>query len=78
MEVPRLDVESELQPTATATATQDPSQVCDLNHSSWQCQILNPLNEARELTRNLMVPSRIRFHCAKTGTPDSVISKFHY
>ena len=44
MEVPRLGVESELQPPAyaTATATLDPSCVCDLHHSSWQCRILNP------------------------------------
>ena len=26
----------------------DPSCVCDPYHSSWQCQILNPLNEARD------------------------------
>ena len=36
MEVPRLGVESELQlpVCATATATQCPSHVCDLHHSS--------------------------------------------
>ena len=41
MEVPRSGVESELQLPAypTATATRDPSQVCDLPHSSRQCQI---------------------------------------
>ena len=27
-----------------------------------------PLIEARDRTLNLMVPSRIRFHCATTGT----------
>ena len=49
-EVPRLGVKSELQlPTsATAIATQDPSYVCYLPHSSWLHQILNPLSEARE------------------------------
>ena len=31
--------------------------------------ILNPLNEARDRTRNLMVPSQIRFHRAMMGTP---------
>ena len=43
-------VQSELQPLAyaTATVTQDPSQVCDLHHSSWQRWILNPLSEARD------------------------------
>ena len=49
IEVPRLGVESELQVPAytTATATPDPSLICDLHHSSWQCQILNPLSEAK-------------------------------
>ena len=48
MEVPRLGVEFELQlpAFATATAMPDPCCVCDLCHSSWQCQILNPLIEA--------------------------------
>ena len=101
MEVPRLGVELELQPLAyaTATAMQDPSHVCNLHHSSWQCQILNPLtgpgvksepwlpayatatatrnlssnsnplNKARDRTRNLMVPSQICSCCATTGTP---------
>ena len=50
MAVPRLGVESELQPLAytTATATQDLSRICHLHHSSWQRQILNPLNKARD------------------------------
>ena len=54
MEVPRLEVGSELQLQAytTATAMQGPS--CDLCHNSWQCQVLNPLNEARDRTCNLM------------------------
>ena len=34
--------------------------ICDLHHSSQQCWILNPLLKARDRTRNLMVPSRIR------------------
>ena len=48
--VPRLGVESELQLPAytTASAKQDPSRVCDLHHSSQQCQILNPPSEARD------------------------------
>ena len=56
IEVPRLWVKSELQPPAyiTATATLDPSCICELHHSSWQCQILNPLKEARDPTRILM------------------------
>ena len=47
-EVPRLGVKSELQLLAydIATATQDPSHICNLYHSSLQCPILNPLREA--------------------------------
>ena len=73
MEVPRLGVELELQLPAhtTATATQDPSCVCDLHHSSRQHQIVSPLSEARDRTCNLMVPTLICFCCARTGTPDS-------
>ena len=37
-----------------ATATPDLSQVCNLHHSSWQCQILNPLSEARDQTHILV------------------------
>ena len=38
MEVPRLEVQLELQlpAYATATATRDPSLICDLHDSSWQ------------------------------------------
>ena len=62
MEVPRLGVESELELLAytTATATQDPSHVCNLHHSSRHRRILNPLSKARDRTTNLMVPSQIR------------------
>jgi len=48
---------------------QDLSRVFDLHHSSWPCWILNPLSEAKDQTRNLMVPIGIHFHCATTGTP---------
>ena len=40
-----------------------------LHHSSQQCRIPNPLIEARDQTRNHMVPSQICFHCATTGIP---------
>jgi len=71
MEVPRLEVTSELQlpATARAIAMRDLSCVCDLHHSSWQRRILNPLREARDGTSNLMATSGIRLHCATTGTP---------
>ena len=68
-EVPGLGVESELQLPTYTTATPDLSCICDLYHSSWQRQILNPLSEARHQTHNLMVPSQTRFRCAMTGTP---------
>ena len=72
MDVLRLGVQLELQLPAytTATATSDPRRVGNLHHhSSQQCQTLNPLSKASEETRNLMVLSRIHFHCATTGTP---------
>ena len=55
MKVPRLGVELELKQPAytTPTATSDPSCICDLHPSSWQCQILNPPSEARDRTRIL-------------------------
>ena len=44
----RGQIRSELQLPActTATAMPDPSCVCSLHHSSWQCRILNPLKRA--------------------------------
>ena len=57
-EIPRLGVqsESELPAYPTATAMQDPSRVCDPHNSSRQCQILNPLSEARDQTHIFMDP----------------------
>ena len=71
VEVLRLGIESKLQPLAyaTATAMPDPSHGCDLHHSSQQCQILSPLSEVSCGTGNLMVPSRIHFHCTTMGAP---------
>ena len=64
MEVPRLRAESELQLPAytTVIATQDPSRVCNLHHSSWQHQILNPLSRVRDRTCVLMDISWVRYH----------------
>ena len=71
MEVPRLGIKSELQPTAYATTTVmcDPSLICDpdLYHSSWHRWILNPLSEARDGTCILMDS----FPLSPTGTPYS-------
>ena len=61
MKVPRLGVESKLQLWAyvTATATSDPSPICDLHCSSKQCQILNSLSEAGNWTHILLDTSRV-------------------
>ena len=62
MEGPGLGVESELllPAYARAIATQDPSRVCDLYHSSRQRRNLDLLSKGRDQTLNLMVSSRIR------------------
>ena len=69
IEVPRLGVESELQLLAytAATASWDPSHICDLQNSSQQQRILNPLSKARDQTHIL-----VRFiNCwATQGTPE--------
>ena len=72
MEVPRLRVQWELQLPATVTAMWNPSHVCDVHHSSRQCQILHPPSEARVRTHNLMVPSQIHFRRTMMETPNSL------
>ena len=59
MEVPQLGVEAELQLPAytTATATRDPSHICDLHHGSRQNWILNPLSGSRDRIHILMATS---------------------
>ena len=47
-------VAASLPAYATATATPDTSWVCELHHSSWQRQTLDPLSEARDPTPVLM------------------------
>ena len=63
MEVPRLVVQSELwlPVYARGTAMWDPSCscVCNLHHSSLQCQIPDPLREARGRTHVLMDVSQV-------------------
>ena len=70
-EVPRLGIKSELQLLAysTATTTQDLSHMCSLYHSSWPCQILNPLREARDRTHILMEDDQVHYHRTTMGTP---------
>ena len=50
----------------------DPSHVCNLHHSSRQCQILNPLRGARDRTRILMDPSRLCFQPANFKVEDDL------
>ena len=69
MEFSRLGVKSELQLPAYTTATSDPNHICDLHHNSWQFQIFNPLSEARDRIRHLMVLSWIHFLCTTMGNP---------
>ena len=60
--VPNLGVRLELQLLVytTATATLDLSRLRDLYHSSWQCQVLNPLSKARDGTHILMDTSWVQ------------------
>ena len=64
-----VKMELQLPAYATATAMPDPNRVCDLHHSSQQCQIFKPLNKARDRTRIHMDTSQIHFLWAMTGTP---------
>ena len=77
MEVPRLGVQLELQLPAYNTATSD-LRATSATYTTVRGNvlILNPLSEARDGTRNLMVLSRIRFPCAMMGTPSFFLSFF--
>ena len=73
MEVSSLGVELELQLLVytTTTATLDPSRICDLRHSSWQCRILNPLSGGRDQTpifEVTTVTSWVCYYWVRTGT----------
>ena len=84
MEIPRVGVELELRLLAyvTATVTQDLNHVCDLHHSSWKSQILNPLSKAgdqtymltdtRDRTHVLTDTSQVHFCWATMGTPHTM------
>ena len=50
-------------------SNQDPSRVCNLQHSSQKCRILNPLSKVRDRTHIFMDTSWICFPCTITGTP---------
>ena len=62
-------IELQLPASTRATAMPDPSRIYNLHHSSLQHPILNPLNEARDRTHNIMVPSQICFCSITMGTP---------
>ena len=49
----RGQIGAAVEANTTATAIQDPSRICDLYCSLWQCQILNPLSWARDQTCTL-------------------------
>ena len=70
MDVPRLESELQLPAYAIATATRDPSFVCNLHHSLQQRWFRNPLSEARDRTHILTDTSQIHYHWATMGTPN--------
>ena len=72
MATPEAHGSSQTKGWIRATAMPDPSHVCDLHHSSWQRQILNPLSKARDLACILMDTSHIHFHYATMGTPEII------
>ena len=53
-------MELQLPGYTTATGTWNSNQICDLKHSSWQCQ-MDPLSEARDWTSILIDTSWIPF-----------------
>ena len=75
IEVPRLgDLIKDTTPAYT-TATAMPDSSVSATYTA--AQILNPLSEARDRTRNLMVPSQIHFHCTTTGTPEGYFKRLN-
>ena len=76
VEVPRLGVmwEPQLPAYTRAAAMQDPNHICDLHHSSQQCQILNPLSKARDRTHNLMDTGHV--HDPLSHKRDSMVPIF--
>ena len=71
MEVPRLGVKWELQLLAytTAAAIPDPSLICNLCCSLWQCEVFKPLSQARDQTHILMILVRFLTRWTIIGTP---------
>ena len=71
IEVPRVGVKLKLQLLAftTVTSMPDPSWVCNLHCSLWQCWILSPLSKARDQTRILMDTSWVHYRWTTMGNP---------
>ena len=72
----------ELKLLAYTIAMPYPSCVSDLHWSSWQCWILNPLNEAKNQSCVFMDTNQVHYHWATKGTPFffnmlSCVSCFH-
>ena len=66
---PGVELELQLPDTVTATAKPVLICICNLFHSSWQYQILNPLSETRDWTLILMNTSWFYYCWATAGTP---------
>ena len=77
MEVPRLRDELELQlqlpAYTTAMATPDLNHFCNLHHSLWPCQILNPLSEARDQAHILMDTTQVLNLLSHNGNSPDVV-----
>ena len=80
VEVPGPGVKSELWLLAftTTKATSDQSHIYDLHHSSQQCQILNPLSEARDQTTSSWILVRFLTFWATMGIPLSLFFFFKW
>ena len=70
----RGQIELQLLAYTTATATWDPSRICNLYHSSGQHQIFNPLSKSRDWTHILIDTSWSHFRWTIVGTPDASAS----
>ena len=57
----------------TATTIPDPSCVCNQNHSSQQCQILNPMSEARDRTESSWILLRLLTTVPQQRLPSSLL-----
>ena len=70
-----VKLELQLPAYTTAIATWDPRHICNVQHSSQQCWIPDPLSEARDQTHSLMDTSQICFCCITMATPHAQVWK---